>query len=76
MAKYTKKKRNYGYIPKYTDRAGGLLEVIIPENQAKDILATRKSSEEKKMHPEDYICDYFNAERRLLGYVVKVTITK
>lgn len=76
MAKYAKKKRDYGFIPKYTDRPGGLLEVIIPAAQAKDILATRKSPEEKKMHPEDYICDYFNSERRLLGYVVKVTIVK
>lgn len=71
-----KKKRDFGYIPKYTDRSGGLLEVMISSAMAKDILATRKSPEEKKMNPEDYLCDYFNAERRLLGYVVKVTTTK
>ena len=76
MAKYAKKKRNYGYIPQYTDRAGGLLEIVIPAAQAKDILSLRTSPEDKKVHPEDFICNYYNAERRLLGYVVKVTITK
>lgn len=62
-----------GYFPKYTDRNGPYLEYHMPAAQAKDILAARQG-EDKKVDPQDYLCDYMNLEGGLLGFVTRVVI--